>query len=96
MVLYPKRDTFGQDVFDHTRKGRVLLGDIEAGIIEENENGYVFSYSSVYLAMPDAKPVSLILPLQEESYISKTMIPFFDGFRIICPNDRFERCSDQE
>jgi serine/threonine-protein kinase HipA len=61
------------------RKGRVRVGETEAGFIEENEDGYVFSYSSTYLNSTGAKPVSLTLPLREEPFISKTMFPFFDG-----------------
>lgn len=50
-----------------------------AGMITENEEGYLFQYYSDYLNTPAAKPVSLTLPLQDDPFISKTMFPFFDG-----------------
>ena len=61
------------------RVGYVYVSDTYAGIIEELEDGYSFSYDQNYLADKNSKPVSLTLPLREEAYISKTMIPFFDG-----------------
>lgn len=50
-----------------------------AGVLTENEDGYLFQYTKEYLSNPKAKPVSLTLPLREESFMSKTMFPFFDG-----------------
>jgi len=62
-----------------TRAGVVQYRNMRAGRIFEDENGYHFQYEEEYLANPDAVPVSLTLPLQTKEYISKTMIPFFDG-----------------
>ena len=61
------------------RLGRVYFKDIYAGEIEQSEGEYRFTYSKDYLARGDAQPVSLILPLREEPYREKTMIPYFDG-----------------
>lgn len=61
------------------RKVRVYIHDIQAGILEETDDGYAFSYDEKYLADPDAKPVSLTLPLSSSPYTSPTMFPFFDG-----------------
>ncbi len=61
------------------RKGKVFFGKIEAGVITEDENGYHFQYLPDYLNLPDARPVSFTLPLQEEAVSAKTMLPFFDG-----------------
>lgn len=62
-----------------TKKGRVFYQDNFAGIIEENEEGYSFTYDSEYIKLDNAKPISLTMPLRESPYKSKTMLPFFDG-----------------
>lgn len=62
-----------------TKTGKVYLRDTFAGIITEDENGFSFKYDPDYLKLPEAKPVSLTLPLREEPYTSPFMIPFFDG-----------------
>ncbi len=62
------------------RRGRVLFGDIPAGEIEERPDGaVVFRYLPAYLARPDAKPVSLTLPLSPEPVATIGLHPFFDG-----------------
>jgi serine/threonine-protein kinase HipA len=61
------------------RSGKVLYRDKPAGIVWQDENGYGFRYNEDYLQLRDAAAVSLTLPLRTESYISNTMIPFFDG-----------------
>lgn len=62
-----------------SKSGKVFYQDIFAGIISEDENGISFTYNEEYLLNTEAKPVSLTLPLREKEYISKNMIPFFDG-----------------
>ena len=61
------------------RQGRVLFNNIPAGIITENDQGYIFAYDEAYLSLPDAQPVSLTLPLRQEPYINNVMFSFFDG-----------------
>lgn len=61
------------------RKGKVYFQDQYAGLIQETDGGYQFTYDAGYLKSKNAKPISLTLPLQEEAYLNKTMIPFFDG-----------------
>ena len=61
------------------RKGKVYIKNIEAGEIWESEDGYGFQYHEKYLENPKEGPVSKTLPLRKEPYVSKTMIPFFDG-----------------
>ncbi len=61
------------------RKAKVLFFGRLAGRIFENEDGYVFQYDSEYLKDKNAPAVSFTLPLREEPYIEKAMIPFFDG-----------------
>lgn len=61
------------------KKGSVFYEDRFAGVIEETDEGYEFSYAAEYLKSPNAKPVSLTLPLSAESYTSKVLFAFFDG-----------------
>ena len=61
------------------RKAKVYVQDIYAGVLQEDEEGYLFSYDTEYLLNPNAKPVSITLPLQNEGYRSNVLHPFFDG-----------------
>ena len=61
------------------RRAKVFMHSDLAGILLENEDGYLFQYEKEYLNNPNAKPVSLTLPIREEPFLSKTMFPFFDG-----------------
>ena len=61
------------------RKGKVFYKDKLAGIIEEDSNGITFTYDTNYLKLEKAKPVSLTMPLREEPYTDKVMLPFFDN-----------------
>ena len=61
------------------RKARVYVRDDFAGLLAETDDGYSFSYDFDYLQSENAAPVSLTLPLQRESFISKTLFSFFDG-----------------
>lgn len=61
------------------RRGIVYKEDFPAGIIAETEQGYEFTYTENWLTRPDARPISLTLPLSERPYVSSTFIPFFDG-----------------
>lgn len=61
------------------RSAEVWVDAAPAGWISETDTGYRFEYEAAYLAIPDALPVSLGLPLRSEPYTSKTLFPFFDG-----------------
>ena len=61
------------------RTASVFMHGIPAGVLEESEAGYRFTYLADYLALPDAKPVSLSLPLRQESFRDRRLFPFFDG-----------------
>lgn len=50
-----------------------------AGILQERDDGYVFTYLPDYLDQADAAAVSLSLPLQPEPFEDKRLFPFFDG-----------------
>lgn len=62
-----------------SKKGKVFYKNYFAGTLTENEDGYTFSYDGEYLNNHDARPISLVMPLREEVYSSKTIFPFFDG-----------------
>ena len=60
------------------RKGKVFVKNIYAGIVLEDEDGFIFTYDTEYIKK-NSQPVSLTLPLKEESYKSNVLFPFFDG-----------------
>lgn len=63
-----------------TREGRVFCGNTLAGhVARRDDGGYSFVYASDYLAHPDARPVSLTLPLRQDAYHSPVLFPFFSG-----------------
>ena len=61
------------------RQANVFYKTEIAGVITENEEGYLFEYDAAYLENIKSKPISLTLPIQEQAYKSKLLFPFFDG-----------------
>jgi len=61
------------------RKAYVYIRDYFAGVLEETDEGYSFSYDPDYIKSINAVPVSLTLPIQSESFTSRTLFSFFDG-----------------
>ncbi|MBL7791975.1 MAG: HipA N-terminal domain-containing protein [Saprospiraceae bacterium] len=61
------------------RKAAIKRNAQLAGWLTQDEHGYRFVYDKAFLALPDARPVSLTLPLQEAPYTSNVLFPFFDG-----------------
>ena len=63
------------------RTAKVLYKNEIAGTLTDTESaeGYLFQYDPAYLEKDTAKPVSLTLPLQENTFKSKILFPFFDG-----------------
>lgn len=61
------------------RVAYVTVRNAFAGTLQETDEGYSFTYDRNYLASKGATPVSLTLPLREETYKSKTLFAFFDG-----------------
>ena len=59
------------------RKAKILFKNEPAGIIEETENGYRFSYNAEFIK--NRIPISISLPLRAEPYESKTLFSFFEG-----------------
>lgn len=61
------------------RKAEIKYKDQKAGILIQDDAGYHFQYVNEYLKSEKSESVSLTLPLQEKSFESKTLFPFFDG-----------------
>jgi serine/threonine-protein kinase HipA len=61
------------------RRAKVYIQNWQAGILQETDNGYLFTYNPDYLALQDAAPISLAMPLQPEPFKDKRLFPFFDG-----------------
>ena len=61
------------------RKAAIKIGDRLAGWLTQDERGYHFVYDKNFVVEPDARPVSLTLPLQVSPYSSNVLFPFFDG-----------------
>ncbi len=60
------------------RKAYVFVQNTYAGLLEETDQGYAFTYDSSYLDQ-NLPAVSLTLPLQKELFHSSSLFPFFDG-----------------
>lgn len=61
------------------KQAKILIYDMFAGILTEDENGYTFLYDSSYLANDNAEAISLTMPLTDKPYFSNILHPFFDG-----------------
>ncbi len=60
------------------QRAKVYRNNIFAGfLIKYSDSEYSFIYDSEYLKMPNIKPISLTLPLQEEEFKSNHLFPFF-------------------
>lgn len=66
-------------MMDAFRKAYVYIRDCFAGLLEETDEGYAFTYDQDYIKSINAVPVSLTLPIQNQSFVSKTLFSFFDG-----------------
>lgn len=61
------------------RKAAIRMNDFTTGWLSQDENGFHFAYDKDYLSREKPVAISLTLPLQEETYDSPTLFPFFDG-----------------
>jgi serine/threonine-protein kinase HipA len=61
------------------RKASIKIENQVAGSLLQDDQGYHFTYTENYLSQPNAKAISLTLPLRSVPYTSKTLFPFFDG-----------------
>ena len=62
-----------------SRRGLVFFAGVEAGVIEEFDDGYRFTYAQSYCLLSGARGISVTMPVREEAYVSPVMLPFFDG-----------------
>lgn len=61
------------------RSANVYYDGIFAGKLGESPDGYSFAYDRSYLERKDAKPISVLLPLNSKPYQDKVLFPFFKG-----------------
>lgn len=61
------------------RQGEIWVHNQKAGLLIENDEGYLFQYDKTYLSLKNATQVSLTFPLQEAPFKSDNLFPFFDG-----------------
>ena len=61
------------------RRAKIYFQDQLAGFLAENDDGYSFSYTNAYLETSNPQPISLTLPISENTYHSNVLFPFFDG-----------------
>ena len=61
------------------RRAKVYFKEKIAGELRETEEGYEFIYDASFLSDPEAQPLSVNLPLQENIFQSSTLFPFFQG-----------------
>ena len=60
------------------QKAKVFRNNIFAGLLTKlSEKEYIFTYDKEYLKIPNVKPISLTLPLQEEEFKSSYLFAFF-------------------
>ncbi|MBF0532296.1 MAG: HipA N-terminal domain-containing protein [Candidatus Omnitrophica bacterium] len=84
---------------DKKRKAQVFYHDCLAGILEETDQGYRFTYASDFLKT--GKPISLSLPLQAEPFESAVLFSFFAGLNaegwyrdIVCATKKIDQTDE--
>jgi HipA-like protein len=61
------------------RRATVYLNQELVGALTETREGFMFRYDEAYQMRPDARPVSLTLPLTQSVFQASALFPFFDG-----------------
>lgn len=61
------------------RKAEIKFNELTAGFLSQDENGFHYRYAESYLNSEHPIPISLTLPLQEMTFDSPVLFPFFDG-----------------
>lgn len=61
------------------RRGQVFVHERLAGLLEQTEAGYRFTYDPAYLADPAAPPVSLTLPRRTSPFEAPHLFAYFHG-----------------
>jgi HipA-like protein len=59
------------------RKAIVNFKGMPAGIVEENETGFVFRYHDDYFHNPTQRAISLTLPKTQQVYYHTSLFPVF-------------------
>lgn len=60
------------------QRAKVYRNNIFAGFLTKySDSEYSFIYDREYLKMPNIKPISLTLPLEENEFKSNHLFPFF-------------------
>ncbi|MBI5418155.1 HipA N-terminal domain-containing protein [Candidatus Poribacteria bacterium] len=59
------------------RKANIFFKEKLAGLLEETEKGYRFTYDTNFLN--SKTPISISLNIREESYENTELFPFFEG-----------------
>lgn len=73
---------------------RIEAVDIPIGHLAQKDSGCRFTYAPDYLALADAMPISLSLPLREETYGDVEARAFFDN--LLQENDQLQQTMDRE
>ena len=61
------------------RRAQVRLDGRRCGLLEETNGNTRFTYDDAYLALPDAVPVSLTIPLDSTPHEHGGLHPFFEN-----------------
>lgn len=61
------------------KQAKIFMYNKFAGMLIEDENGFLFQYDPVYLNDSDSEAISLTMPLKSKPYQDKVLFPFFDG-----------------
>ena len=62
-----------------SRKAKVYMNELLAGILSETDYGFAFEYDENYINWENNLPISLTLPIEKKVFKSRYMFPFFDG-----------------
>jgi serine/threonine-protein kinase HipA len=81
------------------RRADVFYHDHLAGVLQETDTGFKFTYDHDFLKT--GKAVSLSLPLQAEPFESAALFPFFSGLNsegwyrdIVCATRKIDRTDE--
>ncbi|AEI52107.1 HipA N-terminal domain-containing protein [Runella slithyformis] len=61
------------------RKATVYLNQEAVGELTESSDGFIFRYDDNYIARPNARALSLTMPISQQKFKSSYLFPFFYG-----------------
>ena len=61
------------------RKATVYLNQEVVGELTESSDGFIFQYDDNYIAGPNARALSLTMPISQHEFRSSYLFPFFYG-----------------